>query len=197
MSALRKILSQKTDAQLSYYIDHVDKHTDEAVLLALAELKSRNVELPEGIDELINEKLKTRDGMGNPRQWDHFNKDVEIVELYPQPVIYVFAIFFTVFYASLMLSSNHQKIGKPGYGPLIFGGGSFILLAVVNIYIPIGLVDSFIINAIAGVLMYALFPIKRGEKAIIIRNKPVGTAILWGLLFNFILGLILVVVSAF
>lgn len=50
MATLKEILSAKTDDQLKYYLDNVDKHTAEGVRAALAELKARNVELPEGTD---------------------------------------------------------------------------------------------------------------------------------------------------
>ncbi|ATP56044.1 hypothetical protein CPT03_06015 [Pedobacter ginsengisoli] len=56
MPTLKKILSQKTDQQLMYYVNNPNKHTDEAVDLALVELRSRGVELPENINQVITEK---------------------------------------------------------------------------------------------------------------------------------------------
>lgn len=56
MPSLKQILSQKTDQQLMYYIYNPGKHTEEAVDLALEELKSRSVELPENINQVITEK---------------------------------------------------------------------------------------------------------------------------------------------
>lgn len=38
MSALKKILSAKTDHELMFYVQNVDKHTEEAVRLALVRL---------------------------------------------------------------------------------------------------------------------------------------------------------------
>lgn len=59
MPTLKQILSQKTDQQLMYYIYNPGKHTEEAINLALAELKSRSVELPENINQVIIEKKAT------------------------------------------------------------------------------------------------------------------------------------------
>ncbi|ETZ21814.1 hypothetical protein [Pedobacter sp. V48] len=56
MPTLKQKLSQKSDTQLMYYINNPNKHTEEAVGLALAELRSRSVELPENISEVIIEK---------------------------------------------------------------------------------------------------------------------------------------------
>lgn len=63
MSALTKILSQKTDKELLYYLMHPEKHTEEAVQVALEELRVRKVELPQGIHQLIEKKtaeIKTK-----------------------------------------------------------------------------------------------------------------------------------------
>ncbi|TCC97012.1 hypothetical protein [Pedobacter hiemivivus] len=57
MSALRKILSQKTDEQLMYYIRHPGKHTEEAVELALEELHNRNILLPDNVSQVIAQKI--------------------------------------------------------------------------------------------------------------------------------------------
>lgn len=43
MPTLKNILSKKTDQQLMYYVMHPDKHTEEAVQLALEELNNRNI----------------------------------------------------------------------------------------------------------------------------------------------------------
>ncbi len=60
MSALKDILAKKTDSQLRYYIEHVDKHTDEAVRVALAELQLRNAELPDDIVDVVELKLREK-----------------------------------------------------------------------------------------------------------------------------------------
>ncbi|MNK03716.1 hypothetical protein D3C87_215660 [compost metagenome] len=57
MSALKRILSQKTDEQLLYYIEHPGKHTEEAVEIALEELYNRNILLPDNIRQVIAQKI--------------------------------------------------------------------------------------------------------------------------------------------
>ncbi|KIO78234.1 hypothetical protein TH53_04775 [Pedobacter lusitanus] len=60
MSALGKKIAQKSDAQLIYYIENIDKHTDEAVKLAVSELQNRNIAVPENIFEEIEIERKAR-----------------------------------------------------------------------------------------------------------------------------------------
>jgi hypothetical protein len=58
MATLKQRLSEKTDKELLFYINNVDKHTEEAVQLALMELRSRSVVLPENIAEIISEEIE-------------------------------------------------------------------------------------------------------------------------------------------
>lgn len=177
MSALKQTLSKKTDSQLKYYIDHVDKHTDDAVLIALAELKSRNVALPADIDNQIRERLKRRDSMGNARQWDHFNKDVEVVVIYPQWSIYFFSVFLFTLVGAAMLSYNLNKLGKPSKGPIYFGLGFSILLFAVHQIAPIAFGYSFIFNILGAALLYVLFPKPPTEQKIVKAKSVVGMVI--------------------
>jgi len=57
MSALQQLLSRKTDQELLFYINNPDKHTKEAVRLALAELQLRNVDLSKNLVEKTVEHL--------------------------------------------------------------------------------------------------------------------------------------------
>ena len=53
MSALQQLLSRKTDQELLFYVNNPNKHTLEAVRLAIAELQQRNVYLStETLDEI-------------------------------------------------------------------------------------------------------------------------------------------------
>ena len=51
MSALQQLLSRKTDQELLFYVNNPNKHTLEAVRLAIAELQRRDVNLPHDIVE--------------------------------------------------------------------------------------------------------------------------------------------------
>ncbi|HWW42980.1 hypothetical protein [Pedobacter sp.] len=53
MSKLSEILSKKTDNELIFYVKYPRKHTREAVQLASAELKKRNLILPESIVKMM------------------------------------------------------------------------------------------------------------------------------------------------
>jgi hypothetical protein len=66
MNALKKILSRKTDKQLMYYIMYPEKHTEEAVQVALEELRLRKVELPQDIDQLLEKKTAEIRAKANP-----------------------------------------------------------------------------------------------------------------------------------
>ena len=57
MSALQQLLSRKTDKELIFYLNHPNKHTNEAIGLALAELQLRNVDLPKKLIEKTVEHL--------------------------------------------------------------------------------------------------------------------------------------------
>jgi hypothetical protein len=70
MSALEKVLAKKTDAQLMYYIENIDKHTEEAVKLAIKELQSRDVVLSEVVFKNLemHQKARLRKNISFPRR---------------------------------------------------------------------------------------------------------------------------------
>lgn len=60
MPTLKQILSQKTHQQLMYYIQNPDKHTPEAVVLALAELRRRGLVIDDAlVDKIAKEQEKS------------------------------------------------------------------------------------------------------------------------------------------
>ena len=178
MATLKEILSAKTDAQLKYYLDHVDKHTSEGVRAALAELKSRNVELPEGIDEVIEEKISLKQSAS----YDSLNgwkknvvKDIDAPEYYSQRAIYTFSILFSVLFGSVMLAINLKNNQKDWGWPILFG----FLYSVGCIYLGqffpnnFSTILSLIINGIGVSTMYYLFWNKHIGKDTQYRAKPV------------------------
>lgn len=59
MPTLKQILSQKTNQQLTYYVENPDKHTTEAVALALTELRSRGIVIDDvEMDRIVKKQKK-------------------------------------------------------------------------------------------------------------------------------------------
>lgn len=161
MSTLKQKLAEKTDDQLMFYIHNVDKHTEEAVRLALAELKNRSVELPVTIDEDIERALdaKTvREHQNNKGGWKkNIVEDLDAPEYYSKTAIYVFSILFSVFFGSFMLASNCKDAGKPSW-PVILFGLLYTIIAITALdYYNLKTSFNFIINSIGVLLMYELF----------------------------------------
>lgn len=161
MSTLKQKIAEKTDSQLLFYIQNVDKHTEEAVRLALAELKTRAVELPVTIDEDIERALDAKTVREHENSKSSWKKvvveDLDAPEYYSKTAIYVFSILFSVFFGSFMLASNCRDAGKPGWPVILFG----LLYAIISVtalnYFDIKTSFNFIINSIGVLLMYELF----------------------------------------
>jgi len=163
MSALKQKLSEKTDNQLLYYINHVDKHTEEAVKLAFDILQERNVVLPPDTSErikieVITQKEKKRQEILGP--WGrNVVKDSDAPEYYSQSAIYIFSILFSVLFGSFLLAANCNAIGKKGWQVILSG---FLYTAVTigvlnSININLGLSGSYLINTVGVLIMYELF----------------------------------------
>jgi len=177
MATLKEILSAKTDNQLKYYLDHVDKHTSEGVRAALAELKSRNVELPEGIDELIEEKIRLKESTSydSLKGWKkNVVKDVDAPEYYSQTAIYVFSILFSVLFGAVMMAINLKNAGKRWGWPILFGLIFTLGFIYLSEFIPnrtSGI--TLIVNALGVIIMYQLFWNKSIGKDTKYRAKPI------------------------
>lgn len=163
MSALHQKLSEKTDSQLLYYIDHVNKHTEEAVRLALHILQERNVTLPEGTAERIESELAEVKEHSELMKIDSWKRNVvndqEAPEYYSQTAIYVFSILFSVFFGSFMLAANCKDAGKKGWQVIVAGFAyTAITLIIMNaINVNFGFLGTYVINAIGVMILYQLF----------------------------------------
>ncbi len=177
MATLKEILSTKTDDQLRYYLDHVDKHTSDGVRTALAELKNRNAELPEGIDDLIEEKIRLKETakydslQGWKRNVVH---DIDAPEYYSQTAIYVFSILFSVLFGAVMMAINLKNAGKRWGMPILFGLIFTLGFIYLSEFIPnrsSGI--TLIVNGLGVVIMYQLFWNKNIGKDTKYRAKPI------------------------
>src|SRR5689334_22568466 len=100
MSTLKSILSKKSDSQLMFYINNPDKHTEEAVHLALLELKSRGVVVEERVEELVMAALEV--GLQKEFVFD----ESYTPPLYSEIAIYIFGTLFTPIFAGGMIAYN-------------------------------------------------------------------------------------------
>lgn len=186
MATLKKILSAKTDDQLKYYLEHVDKHTSEGVRTALAELKSRNVELPEDIDKQTEEKIKLKESTNydSLKGWrKNIIKDIDAPEYYSQTAIYLFSILFSVLFGSVMMAINLKNAGKRWGTPILFG--LVFTFGQINLaqFIPNPSIGaSLIINAVGVAIMYQLFWNKSIGKDTKYRAKPIWVPLIIGIL---------------
>jgi len=188
MATLKEILSTKTDDQLKYYLNHVDKHTVEGVMTALAELKSRSVELPEDIDEQIENRIKQK-GNSNYNTvsgWkQNIVSDIDAPEYYSQTAIYVFSILFSVFFGSVMMAINLKNSQKEWGWPILFGFLFTAIFIFIGQFIPnpsTGL--SLIVNAVGVAILYQIFWNKHISKNTQFRAKPIWIPLIIGILLT-------------
>jgi hypothetical protein len=161
MSALKQKIAGKTDNELMYYIKNVDKHTEEAVYLALAELKNRGVQLPDTIDEDVQKQLEAKtllEQQKNKNSWKrNVVEDPDAPQYYSKSAIYTFSILFSTFFGSFMLASNCKDAGKPGWPVIVFGFlYSVVSMAILNRF-NANSSFTFIANSIGVLIMYELF----------------------------------------
>jgi len=163
MSALKTKLNNKTDDQLLYYIEHVNKHTEDAVRFAYDILQERNVDLPLDTLERIEKELalqKEEKKRGATNQWKrNVVNDPEAPEYYSQSAIYVFSILFSVFFGSFMLAANCNDAGKKGW-KVILSGFLYTAIAVIvlsNINFNIGFIGPYLVNGLGVLIMYEVF----------------------------------------
>lgn len=184
MASLKEILSTKTDDQLKYYLNHVDKHTVEGVRAALAELKSRSVELPEDIDEQIENRFKQK-GNSNHNTvsgWkQNIVSDIDAPEYYSQTAIYVFSILFSVFFGSVMMAINLKNAQKEWGWPILFGFLFTAIFIFIGQFIPNSSTGiSLIINAVGVTIMCQLFWKKHIGLDTKYRAKPIWIPLIIG-----------------
>lgn len=185
MSALKAILAKKTDLQLKYYIENVDKHTEEAVHLALEELQRRNA-LP--ADYLIKKPetvliaVKSQTAIKKTLQWDvNVVTDDTAPQFYSQKAIYMFTVSCTPLFGSFMLASNFKSAGKPQWPVLLFGVVYLLLSALVLNYIGIHAIYPLVINHAGAMVMYEYFWKRNIKPEIKYRTKPIWIPLLIGI----------------
>jgi len=172
MSALKQILLEKSDSELMFYINNLDKHTEEAVWTALEILKSRKATLPEGIAEAIKEQLDKK-GKSTKASWDgNTTTDLDAPALYSQKAIYIFSILFSVLFGSIMLAYNLYTLRKPFIWAILFG----LIYSSATIYFLEkyngNLSMTFIANSLGAVVLYQLFWNRWISKQTKYRVKP-------------------------
>jgi len=163
MSALKTKLHVKTDSQLLYYIEHVNKHTEEAVRFAFDILQDRNVELPPGTLERIEKELASQKEKENKETRHHWRSNVvddpDAPEYYSKSAIYVFSILFSVFFGSFMLAANCNVAGKKSWQVIISGFlyTAIALIVLSNIDLNIKFIGPYLVNSLGVLLMYEVF----------------------------------------
>lgn len=158
MSALSRILSEKSDRELMFYINNLDKHTEEAVRLALEILKSRHVVLPEDIDETIDKHFEQNKVRSKTDVWNkNVTTDSEALEFYSQKAIYIFSILFSVLFGSVMLAYNLRKARKPFVWAILFGLAYSAIAAYFIEKYNGSLPMTFVANSLGAVVLYQLF----------------------------------------
>lgn len=158
MSALNRILSEKSDRELIFYINNLDKHTEDAVRIALEILKSRKVVLPDDIDETIDKHFEQNKAKPKTDLWNkNVTTDSEAPEFFSQNAIYIFSVLFSVLFGSVMLAYNLRKVKKPFWWAILFGlAYSFIAVYFLEKYNG-SLPMTFIANGLGAVVLYQLF----------------------------------------
>lgn len=183
MGALNKILSEKSDKELMFYINNAGKHTEEAVWLALDILKSRNMELPDNISETIETQLLEKKKAPRKTIWEkNITEDLEAPQLYSQQAIYIFSLLFSVLFGSVMLAHNLYKLKKPFIWAILFGllysSGTVYLLEEYHGSLPM----TFIVSALGAVVLYQLFWNRWIGKQTKYRTKPIWVPLIVALL---------------
>ncbi|KIO76971.1 hypothetical protein TH53_11925 [Pedobacter lusitanus] len=193
MSALQQILSKKTDKELLFYINNIDKHTDEAVRLALAELRKRNVELPDQIELDIEAGFKIRAIRVLEKKKEIWTENVEeyleAPEYYTKRAIYAFSILFSILIGTFMIASNRKTAGKEIWSVILFGILYIGLAPFVMAFIHLDKVPYwYIANSAGTLIMYELFWNRDFGKDIKYRTKSIWLPSVFGLiLFVFFL----------
>lgn len=185
MATLKEILSAKTNEQLKYYIQNVDKHTEEAVRVALAELQARNVDLPEDIAAQIEANIEAKQGAGHDstNNWrKNIVEDVDAPEYYSQTAIYVFSILFSVLFGSVMMAINLKRAEKKWGWAILYGFGFTVAFAYLTQFISGPSISlSFIGNAVGVTIMSQLFWNSQIGKETRYRAKPIWIPLIIGI----------------
>lgn len=187
MSALQQILSKKTDKELLFYINNIDKHTDEAVKLALAELQHRNVELPEMVTNNITGKLNVRTIQtlqGKEEVWtEDMEEYLEAPECYTKTAVYAFSIMFSVLLGAFMLAVNCKATGRRMWPVILFGVLYTVSIPFVLEFMKLdGIGFGYIANSLVTLVMYEIFWNSEVERDFKFRVKPILIPLIIGII---------------
>ncbi|QNK63378.1 hypothetical protein H7F33_02355 [Pedobacter sp. PAMC26386] len=186
MSTLRQILSRKTDKELLFYVHNVDKHIDEAVSLALAELQKRNVELAENIEEDIKNQVGARAIRQLEGEKNVWTGDMEeylgAPEYYSQKAIYIFSMLFSVLLGSFMLAVNCRAAGRKMWPVILFGVLYTTFILDFSEYLPwTSTAYLYVVNIAISLTMYELFWNRYLEGNVKYRTNPILIPLIIGL----------------
>jgi hypothetical protein len=173
MASLKRILSEKTDKELLFYIQNPDKHTPEAVELAFVELQKRNITIPALEQFPIEQKLPSI----TPQE----------AKYYSQTAIYIFSILCSTLWGTFMLAYNCRASGRPVLPVLISGLFYTFFFYVLFNHLDPGIYYKYLKNAVGTVIMYEFFwkqhlspGTKYAKKSIL---APLIIALVWLFLF--------------
>ncbi|ASU35604.1 hypothetical protein [Mucilaginibacter xinganensis] len=175
----------KSDEELHYCIDNREKYLPETVEAAVDELKIRGVEFSDEELKVIAEDMQARRELAaggqeniNLFKYSDGNNQVEdpaAPAFYSKRAVYVFAILFSVFFASVMLAINVAKVEKTGKALLVvlFGLGytAFTIVLAQTLNLPTG--AGIFLGMIGGYTMNAFFWNNFIGKETLYRLKPV------------------------
>jgi uncharacterized membrane protein YhaH (DUF805 family) len=160
MSALQRKLAVKTDKELLYYLQNPEKHTQEAVEIALSELQKRNVEIT---SDLINDIKTYKEQITIQKNSDsnsltrNIVQDIDTPAIYSHRTIYTFSILCTVFFGAFLLAANLKDIGKPRWPIFLFAVLYTVLSIIILNHFSRNLSYTFIANSLGVVLMFEIF----------------------------------------
>lgn len=126
-----KLMSNKTDEGLESYLDNRSKFTPEAIEGAIFELKNRGRVFSE--DELnvlkrdIQQKRTVEENENKKNSFNQWKKNVvtdkSAPEYFSERAIYMFSVFFSVLFGSIVLATNLYKTkSKKGIWQVILFG---------------------------------------------------------------------------
>jgi len=196
-----KLMTGKSDEQLTNYLDNIEKFTEEAVMASIQELRKRGKQFSEeDLNEVklkLEEKKKKENNETLKMRTSSWTKNIvtdpEAPALYSQRAIWIFSVIFTVIFGAVLLSSNLKDKGNArwmviAFGVLYTGLAVFILssIHVTNSGLTIG------INTAGAWIMNQFFWNKYVGAETKYRTKPIWVPLIVSIIITipFLLALI-------
>lgn len=151
-------MQSKSIDELKNYIEAPEHFQDDAVLAAIIELESRNVDI-EGIQK-IKEKLtasitiETIEEIGSSQPQDDFNKDS--LELYSTTFILIFGVF-TLLGGSILMALNFIQLRNTKAARFVVVASLIYSLATGLALQSFGITNTFVSVAISVLGIYLLY----------------------------------------